>query len=429
MKLDDLTSKQYDEYVSRNAKWNFFANAADLSAVNLAKAFVFSTTILPIYASHLTNSSVLIGFIPAILEVGFLLPQIFIARRAETFDRMKPFVVRVSVWERMPYLFLALSVFLWPNAPSWFAYGMLALNIAIASGSGGIATPAWKTMLGKVIHKNSRGLLFALGVGIGGFLGIGGSVITRYLLTSFTYPRSYAYCFALAFAGQAISWIFLTLNREPPRAMSATHTSFREYIRELPPILKGDRNFSKYLFGQLFMILSMMASTFFVLYGKLHFGITDEYAATLTMIALISQSAGTPVIGWVSDRLGHKLMSEFSAIIGIVSLVIALVAPTPAWLAVTFVLANLARIAMLISRTSITMEFSPLEKMPTYTALSGTLLAVPTFLAPVFGGWLIDLFSYKTTFVVAICFALVGLFVSTRGVSDPRINRGNRTKA
>ena len=425
--MNDTRPEHYEAYIRRNAKWNFFANAGDLSAVNLAKAFIFTTTILPIYASYLTSSLVLIGLIPAILEVGFLLPQIFTARKAETLERMKPFVVKVSVWERMPYLFIATSVFLWPNAPKWFAYSMLALSIAIASGSGGIATPAWKTMLGKVIHANSRGLLFSLGIGIGGFLGIGGSFITRHLLNRYAYPLSFAYCFGLAFLGQAISWLFLTFNREPPRAMNPIHTSFRDYSRELPNVLRSDKNFSRYLIGQLFMIIGMMASTFFVLYGKHQFAISDEFAATLTMIALVSQSIGTPLIGWLSDRLGHKLMSEISALITAAGLVIALVAPSPAWLVVTFILANLGRIAMAISRICITMEFSPLEKLPTYTALSGTLLAIPTFLAPVVAGWFIDMLSYRTTFLIAIGCALLALLVSVRSVVDPRIVRQRRS--
>ncbi len=423
MKDTPTDSERYDSYIRENGRWNFFANVADLSAVNLAKAFVFSTTILPIYASHLTSSSILIGLIPAILEVGFLLPQIFVARKVETFDRMKPFVVKVSIFERVPYLVLALSVFLWPGAPRWFAYGVLALSITVASGSGGVATPAWKTMLGKVIAPDSRGLLFSMGMGIGGFLGVGGAFLTRWILNRFDYPYSYGWCFALAFAGQALSWVFLTLNREPPRRMRSSRESFSDYFRRLPSVLKNDGNFFRYLIGQLFMILGTMAASFYVLYGAERLGVTEGFAATLTMVALVSQSAGTPLIGRLSDRFGHKLMSELSALMGIGGLVALLLAPTPAWLGVTFVLMNLGRAAMAVTRMSITMEFSPIEDLPTYTALAGTLLAVPTFVAPVLGGWFIGLFGYRTTFFIAIGTALAGFIISRKGVTDPRVQR------
>ena len=73
----------YERYVEKHRRWNFFANVGDLSSVNLAQTFIFSTTILTLYASYLTSSAVLIGLIPAIQQVGYLLPQLFSANRAE----------------------------------------------------------------------------------------------------------------------------------------------------------------------------------------------------------------------------------------------------------------------------------------------------------------------------------------------------------
>ena len=416
----DMDDASYKDYVERNYRWNFFANTGDLTAVNLARAFIFTTTILPLYASYLTSSAVLIGLIPAILEVGFLLPQLFTARKAETLERMLPFVVKVSVWERLPYLFIALTIFLWPGAPGWFAYTMLALNIAVASGSGGLATPAWKTMLGKVIHPDRKGLMFALGSGIGGFLGIGGAYIARNILANNPYPISYAYCFFLSFLGQALSWLFLTFNREPAKNMQPRQSSIAQYIRELPVILKSDRNFARYLLGQLFIVFGAMGVSFYVIYARERFGISDQFAASLTIIALVSQSAGIPLLGWLGDRLGHKIMTEWSIILGAGSLLTIIFLPGPGWLGLVFVLMNLSMAGVRIARMSITMEFSSIERLPTYTAISGTLMAVPTFLAPVLGGWCIDLFGYRPAFIAALFFSVIGLAITHRWVRDPR---------
>ena len=94
----------YEQEIRRHRRWNFAVNASDLIAVNLARSFIFSSTILTLYASYLTHSAILIGLIPAVQKVGYLLPQLILARRAEGMDRKKPFVVRVSVVERVPYL-------------------------------------------------------------------------------------------------------------------------------------------------------------------------------------------------------------------------------------------------------------------------------------------------------------------------------------
>ena len=352
-----------------------------------------------------------------------MLPQIFMARRAEALTRMKPFVVKVSVWERVPYLIVGATILLLPRAPAWLSYAILALNIAVASGSGGLATPAWKTMLGKVIHPDRRGMLISLSIGIGGLMGIAGAYLTRFLLGRFPYPRSYAYCFALAFGGQAISWLFLTLNCEPSRNLNPSHSSLREYLKGLPWFLREDRKFSFFLLSQAFLILGTLAITFYVLYGRERLGITDGFAANLTIVALASQSIGTPIIGLFSDRFGHKRAIVATSILGIASILIMLVLPGPYWLLLVFALATLSVSGRKVALFAMTMEFGRIEKLPTYTAVAGTLLSIPTLLAPILGGWSVDLFGYRPSFVIALVLSLVGTVMTLGGMRDSRKQR------
>jgi MFS family permease len=413
----------YEQEIEKNRRWNFSVNAADLISVNLARSFIFSTTVLSLYASYLTDSAVLIGLVPAVQQVGYLLPQLFFARRAEMLHRKKPFVVKISVMERLPYLFIALTVFLWPGSPRWFAYTMLVLNIGVATGCAGLATPAWKAMLGKVIHANRRGLLFSLGVGAGGLLGVAGAILTRHVLDTMTYPVSFGICFFLSFVAQAVSWIFLTLNREPAKKPEIQVPSLRDYFAELPAIIRTNRNFARYLISQFLVILGTMGVSFYIIYGRYSFRVTDGFAGSLTVVALITQSAGVPLLGWLSDRLGHKWLGEFTTVLGGAALILMLFLPGPGWLYPVFILMNLSLAGMRISRSCITMEFGGLDKLPTFTALSGTLLGVPTLLGPIIGGWVLDSFGFSTLFAVALVFSFAGLILLRMGVRDPRVHR------
>ena len=69
------------------------------------------------------------------------------------------------------------------------------------------------------------------------------------------------------------------------------------------------------------------------------------------------------------------------------------------------------------------MEFGKIEKLPTFTALSGTLLAFPTLLAPVIGGWVLDTAGFAPLFSVALVVAFAGWAVLRWCVSDPRMAR------
>ena len=414
---------EYDQFVERNRRWNFFANAGDLSAVNLAGTFIFSSTILTLYASYLTSSAVLIGLIPAVQQVGYLLPQLLSARKAERLHRKKPWVVKVSVVERLPYLFVTLGIFFIPGAPDWLSYAILALSIGIATGAAGVATPAWKGMLGKIIHPDKRGALFSTGMSIGGFLGIGGSFVARWILKTHEYPRSFGLCFLLSFIFQSISWLFLTFNREPEKAPEQTHVSQWEYFRKLPRVIAENRNFALFLLASCIVIIGEMAVSFYILFARHTFQISDSFAANLTLVALLSQSLGTPLLGAIGDRKGHKWLTEFSAVLGIGALILVLLIPSVVWMYGVFLLMNLSFAGIKISRAAITMEFGTIDQMPTFVALSGTLLGIPTFLAPIIGGAILDGFGYKPLFVVALIISVCGVLVFRAKVRDPRVRR------
>ena len=138
----------YREAIRRNGRWNFWVNVGDLSFVNLAGSFVYLSTILPLYVSYLTESRVLIGLIPAIYLVASHVPQLLMAARAESLERKKPWIVRISVFERVPWLVLGLGIVLWPVAPEWFSYAFLVAMLLVGQGAVGWrrrpGAPCWQ---------------------------------------------------------------------------------------------------------------------------------------------------------------------------------------------------------------------------------------------------------------------------------------------
>ena len=421
--MHPANTHDYEKEIQKQRGWNFFVNVGDLTFVNLSISFIFSSTILPLYASYLTTSAVLIGLIPAIQQVGLLLPQLFMARKAESLSRKKPFIVKLSVTERLPYLIIAILIFLWPGAPNWFAYTVLAINLLIAKGSAGLADPAWKAMIGKVVHPNRRGLLFSLGFGLGALLGIGGAAWARYILNTYSFPISFGFCFLLSFVAQSVSWLFLTLNREPAKKPSIASPPLSQYMKELPSVLRNNLNFSWFIIGSSLVILGGMGVSFYIIFARRAFDITDGFAAGLTIVALISQALSIPLLGWMSDRKGHKWFAELSALVGVGALVILLFAPNQSWMYPIFILMNLSVTGFMISRHSITIDFGGIDKVPTFSALASTLLAAPTLIAPIIGGWVLDLIGFRTLFIIALTVSLAGWAVLRFRVRDPRIDR------
>ena len=95
----------------RDVRHNAVALGADFALFLVGLSFASQSTILPAFAAHLGAPNVVIGAIPAVMTLGWVLPSLFAAGHTESLARKLPFVMRYTLWERVPFLVLALVAF------------------------------------------------------------------------------------------------------------------------------------------------------------------------------------------------------------------------------------------------------------------------------------------------------------------------------
>jgi MFS family permease len=412
--------ERFDQYVKTHFRWNFGVNLIDAIFYSLGLNLVSQATIMPLLVSELTDSKVLIGLIPATYRVSYLLPQILTANYTERLRVNKPLVLFWgSVGERLPYLLIGLAVWgLASPAPGW-ALALFFLLWATTAASNGTITPAWYSMIAKVIPVERRGLWSGLGRGLGALLAIAGAKLSEGILARRAFPANYAICFVLAFVAVMISFGGLALTREPASPTIKPHTSQRDYFRRLPALLRRDRNYLRYLVARTISNLGGMAAGFLMVYGKESVPGALGQVGTLTAILVGSQAAMNVVWGLVADRVGHKAVLVGAAATMAAASGAALWVPSMAGLWVAFGLLGLSLSAESVSHMNIILEFCAPEDRPTYIGLTNTLLA-PGMLAPVLGGWLASWAGYSGLFVIAIACSLLGGVVLAVWVREPR---------
>lgn len=412
--------KRFEREVEKHFRWNFGVNLIDAIFYSLGLNLVSQATIMPLLVSELTDSKVLIGLIPATYRVSYLLPQIFTANYTERLRVNKPFVLLLgSVGERLPYLLIGFAVWgLAGPAPAW-ALAFFFLLWATTAASNGTVTPAWYSMIAKVIPVQRRGLWSGLGRGLGALLAIAGAQVSEYILVRWPFPVNYALCFILAFVAVMISFMGLTLTREPESPTVKPRTSQLDYLRQIPTVLRRDRNYVRYLVARTVSNLGAMAAGFFMVYGKETIPGALGQVGTLTAILVGSQAAMNVVWGLAADRMGHKVVLVGSALAMAAAAAVALWISTLAGLWVAFALLGLSLSAESVSHMNIILEFCAPEDRPTYIGLTNTLLA-PGMLAPVLGGWLATWAGYRGLFGVAVALSLLGGALLALGVREPR---------
>ena len=128
--------------IQRHFRRNFIANASDVSLWSFGFSFLSAATILPVYFAHLSSSTLLLGLIPALLDLGWFLPQLLTAQYVEKLSRKKPLVVVLGLVERSPFLLMAIGAVWFARLPAATAvtlfFGLTAIR-ALASRRGGHA--------------------------------------------------------------------------------------------------------------------------------------------------------------------------------------------------------------------------------------------------------------------------------------------------
>jgi MFS family permease len=409
------------QQIERNYRWNFLVNTLDGASFWFGMSFFSSTIILPLFVSHFTDSPLTIGLISFLGWGGIFLPQLFMANAVERAPRKKFFPVTLGFFlERLPILLLAPAVYFLATSQPILTLVIFFVLYTWQNVGAGMILVGWQDMIAKIIPVQKRGRFFGISNFIGNGTGILGALAVPFVLKKFTFPLGYVFSFAVAGGMFFLSWVFLSLTREPAVYTSKPPVSQLNYLRSLPEVLRGDRNFRMYLLSQIIFSLSGMATGFLVIYTVQTWNLPDAKASGFMIALQIGLTLAYLFFGFLSDRKGHKLSLEICLLLSALLLVLAIIAPSPRWFFTIFFLSGAVSAGTFISGISIVYEFTEAENRPTYIGLANTIPGVVRSVAPLIGGWLAGAMSYRWMFILSAIIGAVSWVLLRFAVREPR---------
>ncbi|MEM7034581.1 MAG: MFS transporter [Chloroflexota bacterium] len=404
---------------ARNFRWNFFFNAIDVTFFMGAISLLSATTILPLFVSKLSDSTIPITIVAMLAQGGFLLPQILSANFIEQLDHKKPVVVNLGfLTERLPAILLVLA----PLAAFWSPFAALILFLVLYAWfllGGGVVTPAWQDMVARCFPVQWRGRFFGSTMFLGTLYGIGIATAGGIILDSVLFPLNFAILFGIAGLSIIVSWFFLAQVREPIEAVNVPERSTRQYLAELPALLKADHNFRNYLIARFVMALAEMGSGYLTVAALQVWAISDSLVAAFTTATLLGQTCASLLMGFLADRYGHRLSLEIACFSSALAFGIAWLAPDPTWYLAVFFLLGVFMGARIVSGMMVVLEFCTPEKRPTYVGIANTLSGIGSIIAPLIGAALL-IGGYSWSFVGSLLASVVALFLFRFLVIEPR---------
>lgn len=400
---------------------NAAALGIDLGLFLIGLSFASQSTILPAFVAHLGASNLIIGAVPALMTLGWNLPSLFAAGYTESLARKLPFVLRYTLWERLPFLVLAaVAFFVARPAPDLALVLTLTMLLTITS-AGGLLMPAWMDIVGRAVPVGLRGRFFAVSSLLGGGGALLGSVLTAWILARLPAPRGYGVCFLLAALFMALSYAALAQVREPRALAVETPPRLGAYLRRVGRVLRTDHNLVWYLLSRALGFVGTMASGFYTVYALRLFGAPDWAVGVFTTALVAGQIGGNLILGSLADRSGHLVPLNIGMGALLLANVVAMSAPTLQVFALVFVLQGIQLAAVNVSGLNVLLEFAPdPTARPTYVGLGTTLMTPVAFGAPLLAGLMADVLGFRAVFVTAGVGALASATLLLGRVREPR---------
>lgn len=418
-----MTDQSPDQ--QQNLKRNYTVNILDGAFFGFALGFASFSTIIPLFVSYLTPSALIIGLIPAIHNTGWQLPQLLLAKRLGRMGRYKPFVMAMTVHERLPVLGIAITAFLLPTIGKELALILTFLFLIWQALGGGVTANPWQLLMGKIIPANYLAMFFGLQGAAANLLASGSAILAGWILETLESPWDFSATLFIACIFFTISWFFLNLTREEEKIVVTTSFSELPLWKSVRSILAKDRSFRWYLVTRIVAQFGNMAMAFYTVHAVRNLGMSELVAGVMTGILMMSQVIANPLLGWLGDRWGKRraLILGSSAIA--FSTLLAWYAPDLNYFYGVFLLAGIGSSAYWTIGMAYTMSFGTDEERPTYVGMANTLIAPAAILAPLLGGWMADQGGFKLTFLTAAISAAIGVLILWFFVRDNQSSSGN----
>ncbi|MBI1280333.1 MAG: hypothetical protein GC179_19580 [Anaerolineaceae bacterium] len=418
---ETLTPTQRESLYRRN----FIFFLIDGILFTVAMSIIGPTTLIPDFIRHLTNSEILIGFSSSIFDVGFTLPQLFVARYIVRFTNKKWWFVGPNIPVRFAILsFGILTVLLGKDRPALILVAFLICYGIAAFGDGLVGVP-WADLIGTSLDNRWRARMFGLMSASGAVIMLGLSPVLGIILSDAGpgFPNNYAALFGLAGALFVISILPGIFIHELPGGKAIEKIpSLGEFLPGLGHVLRTDGPFRAVVILRLLTVLFMMAGPFYIGFATVQLGLSSTVAVpTLLAMQTIGNITGALVYSWLGARnnlLYIRLALSCAIILPMSALIASIVGPLPLYFG--FFVSGVALSNLGFSYQNWVITYATPDQRPTYAGLFNTISAVISLIAPFIAGTIAQILGYEALFVVAIVMVSCALFVAVRYVSNPQ---------
>lgn len=400
----------------------------------VAMGIIGPTTVIPDFVRRLTNSEILIGFSASMFEVGWMMPQLFMARYLVSVTHKKWWFVGPNIPVRFAVLILGVLIFVLGSDHPGLILAAFFICYGIAGIGDGLVGVPWADLIGNSLDDRLRARFLGLLMSISGVIMLGMSLVIGYVLSDsgLDFPYNYGVLFGMAgllFVASIFPVMFVT--EVPGATATATIPSFREFIPQLGHVLRSDVRFRAMIVTRWLSSLFMMAAPFYIGFATEELGLSSEVAVpnllAMQTAGMILGSFGYAWLGAKHNLLYIRLALGGLTLWPISALLAGMVGALPLYFG--FFVAGLALGSVGMGYLNWVIMHTTPDQRPIYTGLFNTMAAISILITPFVGGSIVQYLGYEAVFVGALVTILATLYVAMVHVDNPQAARDNAEPA
>jgi len=377
----------------RQVKRNLFALLLDVISYWVGAAFTDPLTVLLVLMHNLGATPALLGLCIALRFAAQYGVQVFVAYLIHGKPRQKPFLVWAVGLARLPMVALPFVIY-HADTPGgkaialWTTIGVLTF-VGLGEGLGGVP---WTEIVARAFTATTRGRFLAAAQTSAGILNIliAWQLVTRIL--AHPYPWNYTILVGLSALMFQISTLGLALIDEPDVPPGCVDTEarppLREYLAELPHMIRSDKTFSRLVTIQLFVNSGWAALPFYANHAIQHFHLKDDWAGTFQVLQALSIVLLMPMWALLSEKQSPAAAVRGVSLVCMVTPILALTigSLSPWYFALVFLLTggSLTAGGIWVVMQHFLLTHTEEGERPKYIALLN-LLNLPSALFPLIG--------------------------------------------
>lgn len=419
MSADTALSDQQLSEQHRYLRGNYLAMLAHGLLGQTGFRLIMAPTFVPAYIYVLSGSELIVGLALAAQHLGSAISSMPGGSFLESRRRALPTLFLFGGLMRSQILLIALAGLLLTDSVSLAVTCLALFLFGLFSGMQGVT---FQTILGKIIPVEVRGSLTGFRNSTAGLVSAGVAFTGgTYFIEANTWGNGYAVTFLVAFTLTMLGMLTLIFVREPTDVPTRPSVRFRDRMREMPALLRGDRAYTAFVGARSIAAVGMMAVPYYVLFAGDRVGLTGETLGTLSVAFLLAATVSDLLWGLLADRTGNRLVFVVSVTMWAVSTIaLLIVPPTLFWMVLVFAAVGAGMGGYQIGSINLILEFGDHEDRPMRIAMANTAHSLMYAAAPLLGGVLTLVVSYSTIFILASLAQIAAIAVMMFLVDEPR---------